>query len=76
MKLNYFKNFDEIVADFLKLSIEDQHKELALVQRNYEKQNAADFLYLGKQTAQTKLIKRLLDKLKDAHENNKKNNEA
>jgi hypothetical protein len=69
MKLNYFKTFDEVVADFLKLSIEDQHKELALVQRNYEKQNADDFLYLGKETTQTKLVKELLDRLKEAHEN-------
>ncbi len=70
MKLNYFKDFDEVVADFKKLSIEDQHKELQLVQRNYEKQNSDDFLYLGKETAQTKLTKKLLDLLREAHENN------
>lgn len=69
MKLNYFKDFNEVVADFKKLSVKDQHEEIQLVQHNYEKASSDDFLYLGKETAQTKLIKKLLDLLKEAHEN-------
>ena len=67
MKLNYFKDFDEVVADFKNLSTEEQHEELRLVRRNYEKQASDDFLFLGKETAQTKLTKQLLDLLEEAH---------
>ncbi|NDV45824.1 hypothetical protein D0T49_02005 [Paludibacter sp. 221] len=69
MKLNYFKDFDEVVEDFKRLTTEEQHEELLLVRRNYEKQHSDDFVYLGKLTAQTKLTKKLLDLLEEAYNN-------
>lgn len=68
MKLNYFKNFDEIKTDFVKLTLKEQSQELSEVMSNYSRLVEDDMKYCGFLTAQTKQTKNLYDILLFEHE--------
>jgi hypothetical protein len=67
MKLNYMKNFDEVIVDFNKLSHSERAEEIESVQSMYNRHCKDDMELIGKHQAQTRQVEVLLKKMKAAN---------
>lgn len=68
MMLNYFKDFNDLKVDFVKLPLKEQSQELAEIMSNYNRLAKDDMQYCGFLTAQTKQTKKLYDILRFEYE--------
>ena len=68
MKSNYFRNFDDVKADFAKMTIKEQSQELSEFMIHYKWLVAQDMQGSRVLSAQTKRAKSLYDILLFEHE--------
>lgn len=68
MKLNYFKDFDDLKVDFAKMTIEDQSQELSEMMSHYSWLVREDMKDSRVLTSQTKRAKKLYDILRFEYE--------
>lgn len=68
MKLNYFKNIEDLKAEFAKMTLKEQSQELQEIMSHYSwlvREDMKDSMVL---TAQTKRVKNLYDILRFEYE--------
>lgn len=68
MKLNYFKDFDDLKVDFAKMTIEEQSQELSEMMSHYSWLVREDMKDSRVLTSQTKRAKKLYDILRFEYE--------